>query len=71
MAAALTKAHRPDRTVFALEGGYDLDALRHCARSTLLGMAGEEHFGPPLHSAPGAEACIEEARAAIGRHWDV
>jgi acetoin utilization deacetylase AcuC-like enzyme len=71
MAATLAKAHHPHRTVFALEGGYDLDALRHSARATLLGMAGEEHFGPSLHSVPGAEACLGEARSAIARHWDV
>jgi acetoin utilization deacetylase AcuC-like enzyme len=71
MASALAKVHEPARTVFALEGGYDLDALRHSARSTLLGMAGEESFGPPLHSIEGAEAHLNAARAVIAGHWNV
>jgi len=71
MASALAKVHEPARTVFALEGGYDLDALRHSARSTLLGMAGEESFGPPLHSVEGSEAHLIGARAAIAGHWNV
>ena len=71
MAFRLGRIHHPHRTVFALEGGYDLDALRHSARSTLLGMAGEEHFGPSLHSAPGCEAHLEAAREVISRHWSL
>jgi acetoin utilization deacetylase AcuC-like enzyme len=71
MAAALAETHPPHRTVFALEGGYDLDGLRHSARSTLLGMAGEKSFGPPLHSVPGAERHLEAAREVISRHWSL
>jgi acetoin utilization deacetylase AcuC-like enzyme len=71
MAHRLAQTHAPHRTVFALEGGYDLDGLRHSARSTLLGMAGEEHFGPPLHSVPGAVDHLEAAREVISRHWSL
>ena len=69
MASRLARVHRPERTVFALEGGYDLDGLRHSARATVQGMAGEEGFGPPLRSVPGAATALDEAHAPVSRHW--
>jgi acetoin utilization deacetylase AcuC-like enzyme len=71
MASRLAQAHPPHRTVFALEGGYDLDGLRHSARSTVRGMAGEEHFGPPLTSPPGASEAVDLASVAVARHWGI
>lgn len=71
MASRLARAHPPHRTVFALEGGYDLDGLRHSARSTVRGMAGEEQFGPSLTSAPGASEAVGEAGVAIARYWSL
>ncbi len=71
MAAELADAHPTNRTVYVLEGGYDLDALRHSARSTLLGAAGERQFGPPLHSAPGVGDALDEAREAISRYVEL
>lgn len=71
MASRLALVHRPNRTVFALEGGYDLDALRQSVRSTLLGMAGEDRFGPPLRSAVGAIAALEAGREALAGHWRI
>jgi acetoin utilization deacetylase AcuC-like enzyme len=71
MASRLAQAHPPNRTVFALEGGYDLDGLRHSARSTVLGMSGVEEFGPPLTSPPFASTALDEAAAAVSRHWKV
>lgn len=71
MASRLARVHRPERTVFALEGGYDLDGLRHSARATVQGMAGEEAFGPPLRSVPGAAAALDQARGPVSRHWNV
>ncbi|MDF2728361.1 MAG: putative deacetylase [Acidimicrobiia bacterium] len=71
MASRLALAHPAHRTVFALEGGYDLDGLRHSARSTMRGMAGEDQFGPPLTSTPGASKALAVARVAVGRHWSV
>ncbi|HEX6219951.1 MAG TPA: histone deacetylase [Acidimicrobiia bacterium] len=71
MAAELGAAHPVDRTVFALEGGYDLDALRESARATVLGMSGE----PPLEgsrvSPPQSVTALETAASAIARHWSV
>ena len=71
IASRLARAHPPHRTVFALEGGYDLDGLRHSARSTLRGIAGEEQFGPPLTSAPSAFETIAVAGTAVARHWSI
>ena len=71
MDSRLARAHPAHRTVFALEGGYDLDGLRHSTRSTVRGMAGEEQFGPPLSSAPGAIASVDIAGIAVARHWSV
>lgn len=71
MAARLARAHPPHRTVFALEGGYDLYALQDSARSTVLGMAGVEDFGPPLTSVPSALGALEEAAEVISRHWSI
>lgn len=71
MASRLARAHPSHRTVFALEGGYDLDGLRHSARSTVRGMAGEEQFGPPLTSVPGAIASVDVAGIAVARHWSL
>jgi acetoin utilization deacetylase AcuC-like enzyme len=71
MASRLARAHPANRTVFALEGGYDLDGLRHSARSTVMGMSGVEEFGPPLASPPYSAVALGEAAAAVSRHWKV
>ena len=75
MAAQVAAVHPSNRTVLALEGGYDLEALEQSTASTLKGLAGH-HFdresvvpaspGPPPAS---ALAALDEAAAAIGRHW--
>jgi acetoin utilization deacetylase AcuC-like enzyme len=65
MSSRLAETHPPNRTVFVLEGGYDLDALRHSARSTLLGASGERQFGPPLRSVAGAAEALERAQSVI------
>jgi acetoin utilization deacetylase AcuC-like enzyme len=71
MASRLARSHPPQRTVFALEGGYDLDGLRHSARSTVLGMSGVEEFGPPLTSPPSASRALDEAASAVSRYWSL
>ncbi len=40
MAAQVASVHPPNRTVLALEGGYDLEALQQSTAATLMGMAG-------------------------------
>ncbi|MGA7097461.1 MAG: histone deacetylase [Acidimicrobiia bacterium] len=71
MAARLAAVHPPHRTVFALEGGYDLDALRASVRATLVGASGIDEFDPPLTSPPGAGVRLDKARLAISRHWRI
>jgi acetoin utilization deacetylase AcuC-like enzyme len=72
MAHRLAGVHPSHRTVLALEGGYDLDALRASARSTLLGLTGTEpeQLGS-LESPPMSSFAVAEAAAAISRHWKV
>jgi acetoin utilization deacetylase AcuC-like enzyme len=71
MASQLAAAHPVDRTIFALEGGYDLDALRESTRSTLLGLSGEAFAPDGLASPPGATPALARAATAIARHWVV
>jgi acetoin utilization deacetylase AcuC-like enzyme len=62
----------PGRIVLALEGGYDLDALRASATATVLGLAGIElDLEDPGRSEEGAEAALAEAAEAIRAHWAV
>jgi acetoin utilization deacetylase AcuC-like enzyme len=69
MASELARIHPVNRTLFALEGGYDLEALRSSTRSTLLGMAGHEFEGPDNQSPPYAGGALVEARDAVARYW--
>jgi acetoin utilization deacetylase AcuC-like enzyme len=70
MAAELTAVHPASRTVLALEGGYDLDALSDAAAASVRGLAGTiESFDPPLESPPHSHTAFGEAVAAVARHW--
>lgn len=72
MATRIADIHRPERTIFALEGGYDLTALRNCTVATLRGMAGLYEASEPRRSSPDeAFKVIEEARSAVSRHWAI
>ncbi len=72
MARQIVGTHPPERTVFALEGGYDLTALRNCTEATLRGMAGLDEESPPKETSPDeAFRMIDQARAAASRHWAV
>lgn len=71
MTDRLRLIHPSNRTLFALEGGYDLDALRDSTRATVEGMKGEFAPGPPLASAPGAGAALEATRSAVARHFSI
>ena len=71
MASLLAGVHPVERTIFALEGGYDLEALRASARSTLLGLAGHTFDGPDNQSPPYAGAALVDARDAVARYWAV
>lgn len=72
MANRLGSTHPPSRTIFALEGGYDLSALRESTRAVLLGLDGEEwEPGMQRHSPDGAVMALTRAAEAISRHWRV
>ena len=70
MAAELARVHPAERTIFALEGGYDLEALRESAAATVLGAAGLP--GPTveeMHSPDRATMSLIDAMDAAARHW--
>jgi acetoin utilization deacetylase AcuC-like enzyme len=70
MAGRLAAVHPPNRTVFSLEGGYDLGALRDSARSALIGMAGDFAEPESVYRSPSSSSdALAAAAAAIGRHW--
>jgi acetoin utilization deacetylase AcuC-like enzyme len=70
MAGRLAGVHPPNRTVFSLEGGYDLSALRDSARSALIGMAGDFVQPESVYRSPANSTdALAAAAAAIGRHW--
>lgn len=72
MAKRLAGLHPPERTVFALEGGYDLTALRNCTAATLRGVSGlYEEAAPRRHSPERAFQAIEQVRAAVSHHWSI
>lgn len=71
MAAALSEIHPAHRIVVALEGGYDLDALRESARATILGLSGDPVEPGALVSPPRSAQALAEAASIIGRHWSL
>lgn len=72
MSARLAAVHPANRTVYTLEGGYDLAALRQSTQSAVLGSSGLSPEAPTSHrSPPSALAALSEAATAIRRHWRV
>ena len=72
MASRLAALVSPSRIVFALEGGYDLTALRESAAAVLAGLRGETVTPGCTHSSPATTAsALSIAAEAIGRHWRV
>lgn len=70
MCVRLSEIHPPSRTVFALEGGYDLTALAESVAASLRGMAGAETDDPVEGSSPPAAfEAVERAVAAFSGHW--
>ena len=73
MAGALAAVTPPGRTIFFLEGGYDLDAITESVSATVSGAAGivvpdEAHrFRSPQVAFRILEAVVDEARKA----WDL
>lgn len=72
MAAGLASVHPVNRTIFALEGGYDLTALRESARSALLGLSGViSKDGFSYSSPPSSRVALTNAVDVIRRHWRI
>lgn len=72
MATQLSQVHPAHRTIFALEGGYDLRALHDSTRAAVLGLAGEfESDLEPLESPISATAALHDAVSSVGRYWTV
>ncbi|HEU4318509.1 MAG TPA: histone deacetylase [Acidimicrobiia bacterium] len=72
MAAELAGIHPAGRIIVALEGGYDLDALRDSTRATLLGLNGRwESDLEPIESPIQSTAAFGEAASVIAAHWSV
>lgn len=71
MAWRLAGAFPSERTVVALEGGYDIEALEGGVEATIRGLAGEEPQGEPLSSAENPRRILEYVSDAVRRHWDI
>ncbi len=72
MAARLTETHPANRIVLALEGGYDLDALRDSTSASLRGFAGlHQDSTPVLRSPEAAFDALDRAAEVISRHWSL
>jgi acetoin utilization deacetylase AcuC-like enzyme len=71
MAAQLAATHPAHRIVFALEGGYDLEALRDSTAETLRGVSGQDRFGEGLVSPWDAQDVLDPVFEGVSRHWAV
>lgn len=72
MTSRLAAIHDPNRIIIALEGGYDLTALRQSSRAALAGLVGQVDPGSSgRQSPPGSRVALSAATEAIARHWRV
>ena len=71
MASQLAATHPAHRIVFALEGGYDLEALRESTAETLRGASGQGQFEEGLASKWEAPEVLDPVFEAVARHWPV
>jgi len=72
MAGRLAEVFPAGRTILALEGGYDLDALRDSTVATLRGLAGEaDEPSASLVSPESAQVAVDAAAEAISSHWRI
>lgn len=72
MAARLSEIHPPNRIVVALEGGYDLTALRDCTAATIRALAGVFVDTAPERSSPDSSfSAVDAAAGVMARYWDL
>ncbi len=69
LANGLRTIHPANRTVFVLEGGYDLDGIRESVAATVSGMTGEVSEEIPFASPPTSWAALDLARENVARHF--
>lgn len=70
LASKIGEIHPHNRTVFALEGGYDLAGLERSTAATLRGLSGVvEEPTRHLVSPPSAGSAVDTAATAIAEHW--
>jgi acetoin utilization deacetylase AcuC-like enzyme len=71
MAARLAEVHPSNRTIFALEGGYHLDALETSAAATLAGAAGRTEEPGDYTSPPASFSALDRCLSAVSAHWSI
>lgn len=73
MAGAVTAIVPPSRTVFLLEGGYDLDALQASVSATIDGAfdATDPGEGLPGNGAGAVEVVVSHAVTRLSEFWDL
>ncbi|GIU93237.1 MAG: deacetylase [Acidimicrobiia bacterium] len=71
MSRTLARVVPPERTVFFLEGGYNLAALTASVAATLRGVFHIGAVGPPRSSPPASWQAAERATAVVRRSWNV
>lgn len=71
MSAAASALVPPNRTVFVLEGGYDLEALRSSVRATLVGLEEPPATLPDLTSPDRSFAALEAVVEQARQVWDL
>jgi acetoin utilization deacetylase AcuC-like enzyme len=72
MAASVAAVAGHGRTVFILEGGYDLEALRGSVAATIVGAFGSPGEGGLPHGSTGAvEVIVSHAVARLSAFWDL
>jgi acetoin utilization deacetylase AcuC-like enzyme len=72
MAGVISGMAPPARTIFFLEGGYDLDAMEGSVAATLRGFAGEEVGGEaPEQSPVRAHQILDLAAQKVAADWTI
>jgi acetoin utilization deacetylase AcuC-like enzyme len=72
MASTLAAVTRPARTVFFLEGGYNLEAIAGSVAATLTGTAGTPPSGTPARAVTSAALrTIDYAADRLSDFWDL
>lgn len=69
VASRLGEAIGPSRLIFALEGGYHLEALRASSKAVVDGVAGQQHWEDPQVSASSSWEALEAFQDLISEYW--